>query len=143
MGLFILFSRVDYSGDFGCMSKGEYVVHDIFEAKNRKEADEIEKTYTYPKLNDSLINSLNNNGYSINIEDNPEFTSGLYALKSTINIQLRAKTLLPAVLRYCERCDDPLMVEKIKGQVKHIYHNIKYTLDSDDLDRILLGYATD
>lgn len=90
-----------------------------------------------------MINSLNNNGYSINIEDNPEFTSGLYALKSTINIQLMAKTFLPAVLKYCERCNDPLMVEKIKGQVKHIYHNIKYTLGPDDLDLILRGYVTD
>lgn len=134
MGLFVLYSKVIYNGSFGCWSKSEYVVHDIFEAENRKEAHKLKKGYIYPRLDDSLLKSLNSNGYSINIEDDPELMSGLYALKATINIQLMAKAFLPAVLVYCETCDDPLMVKKIKDQVKHIYSNINYSLDPNDFN---------
>lgn len=125
--LFVLFSQVLYNEGGFTYGRNEYVVHRVFEAKNRKEASIVYESYSFPDLDDELLNSLNKQGYSITKENNPHLDIGeVLALIATVNVQLIAEHLLPAISLYCETCNDLALVRKIEEKVQHISNNINY-----------------
>ncbi|MBU2970007.1 hypothetical protein KO527_11660 [Pseudoalteromonas sp. C2R02] len=137
-----MFSQVLYSTKDGyTYSKNEYVVHKVFEAKNRKAANIEQEKFDYPILNLELVNSLNKRGYSINLNDNPTLDlEDMLALTATVNVQVIAEYLFPAIVAYYETCKDSDLVLIVKEKLHYISSNTNYILvaeSPDDFPKLL------
>ena len=121
--LFFICDQVIYSDDYLDFGLNEVVVHDIFEAKNRKEAELIFSKIKIRTLRSGTIrHRLKMAGYNVKFEFHPRLGHPhLYALQSSGSLRTQYPNVVHALKAYSDELDDKhLLRDRIEQSIEKI-----------------------
>ncbi len=121
--LFFICDQVIYSDDYLDFGLNEVVVHDIFEAKNRKEAELIFSKIKIRTLRSGTIrHRLKMAGYNVKFEFHPRLDHPhLYALQSSGSLRTQYPNVVHALKAYSDELDDKhLLRDRIEQSIEKI-----------------------
>ncbi|TCT60458.1 hypothetical protein EDB44_11279 [Vibrio crassostreae] len=128
--LFFICNQVFYSDDFFDFGLNEVVVHDIFEAKSRKEAEQIFSKIKIKTLRSGVIqNRLKQAGYNVRFDLNPRLDHpNLFSLQASGSLRTQYPDILSALKAYSEDLEDRhLLKNRIELSIKKIEQSKTWT----------------
>ncbi|MEZ8862510.1 hypothetical protein [Vibrio sp. 10N.247.311.51] len=121
--LFFICDQVIYSDDYLDFGLNEVVVHDIFEEKNRKEAELIFSKIKIRTLRSGTIrHRLKMAGYNVKFEFHPRLAHPhLYALQASGSLCTQYPNVVHALKAYSDELDDKhLLRNRIEQSIEKI-----------------------
>ncbi|MEZ9441203.1 MULTISPECIES: hypothetical protein [Vibrio] len=121
--LFFICDQVIYSDDYLDFGLNEVVVHDIFEAKNRKEAELIFSKIKIRTLRSGTIrHRLKMAGYNVKFEFHPRLAHPhLYALQASGSLCTQYPNVVHALKAYSDELDDKhLLRNRLEQSIEKI-----------------------